>query len=76
MGLLTYGIAVAIIYSFVNGLYNLCFHPLRGIPGPILAKITRWWIFNLEMKREPHMEILRLHQIYGMNLISTLIPEC
>lgn len=66
MGFLVYGAVALILYFFAEWLYNLYFHPLQAIPGPFLAKITRWWIFSLEMRREPDTEILRLHQIYGM----------
>lgn len=70
MGFLPYVAVAAIVYIFANGLYNLCFHPLRKVPGPFFARLTSWWIFTLEMRREPAMEIFRLHQIYGITQLK------
>lgn len=46
--------------------YNVFLHPLRGVPGPTLAKVSRWWLFCVEMGGDPHVEILKLHRKYGM----------
>jgi hypothetical protein len=63
---LTYG-AIAVVLWFVGTcVYNVFFHPLKAIPGPFMAKISRWWIFGLEMRGNPHVEILDLHREYGM----------
>lgn len=54
--------------------YNVFLHPLRAVPGPTLAKISRWWLFCAEMRGHPHLEILELHRKYGMARISTTFP--
>lgn len=46
-------------------IYNACFHPLRSIPGPFFAKFSRWWLFTLEMRGNPHLDLLDLHREYG-----------
>lgn len=62
---LTYA-AFGLVLCFVGHcVYNVFFHPLRNIPGPFLAKISRWWLFTLEMRGNPHPDILELHQKYG-----------
>ncbi|KAL4733478.1 cytochrome P450 [Aspergillus similis] len=45
--------------------YNLFFHPLRGIPGLFLARISGWWLFALELTPTPHQELFKLHYKYG-----------
>lgn len=45
--------------------YNVFLHPLQAVPGPTLAKISRWWLFCIEMRGDPHVEILKLHRKYG-----------
>lgn len=51
--------------------YNAYLHPLRTIPGPALAKLSRWWLFHLEMRENPHIQILKLHRKYGMMFWGT-----
>jgi hypothetical protein len=66
MAYLTY-VAIAVVLWLVGTcVYNVFFHDLKAIPGPFMAKISRWWIFGLEMRGNPHMEILDLHRKYGM----------
>ncbi len=58
--------AVALaLWVFGTYVYNIHFHPLRAIPGPFFAKLSRWWLFSLEMRGNPHTEILELHRKYG-----------
>ncbi|KAK4503146.1 hypothetical protein PRZ48_006573 [Zasmidium cellare] len=46
-------------------IYNLCLHPLAGIPGPLLARITPLWIFyQCSKNRRPTLD-LQLHEKYG-----------
>ncbi|KAF2171691.1 hypothetical protein M409DRAFT_63306 [Zasmidium cellare ATCC 36951] len=46
-------------------IYNLFLHPLAGIPGPLLARITPLWIFcQCKNNRRPNLD-LQLHQQYG-----------
>ncbi|KAL4802082.1 cytochrome P450 [Aspergillus unguis] len=59
--------AAGLLVAWVLGVsvYNLFFHPLRGIPGPFLAKISGWWLFALELTPTPHQELFKLHHKYG-----------
>ncbi|KAF9894959.1 hypothetical protein FE257_004581 [Aspergillus nanangensis] len=59
-----FGAAVA-FWSLAVVIYNLYLHPLKDIPGPFFAKVSRWWLFTLEMRGNPHSEILALHGNYG-----------
>ncbi|KAJ5605341.1 cytochrome P450 [Penicillium lagena] len=78
---LTYGAIVVVLWFVGTCVYNVFFHPLKAIPGPFMAKISRWWIFGLEMRGNPHVEILDLHRKYGPmlrispNEVSTNDPE-
>lgn len=47
-------------------IYNIFFHPLRHIPGPLLAKVSRCWLFSLEIRGTQHLKIHSLHLKYGM----------
>lgn len=69
MSYATYGFAGLILWLIGIGVYNVFFHSLSAIPGPFFAKISRWWLFKLEMRGNPHMEILDLHRKYGMFLV-------
>ncbi|KAI9370115.1 cytochrome P450 [Aspergillus egyptiacus] len=61
----TYGLAALALWVVGQCVYNVFFHPLRAIPGPMLAGVSRWWLFWLEWKGNPHVEILELHRKYG-----------
>lgn len=61
-------ILVVTIWIFGQSIYNAYSHPLNQIPGPFLAKITRLWLFSLEIRGTPHQEILKLHRQYGMQI--------
>lgn len=56
--------------------YSLFFSPLRKIPGPLLARITRWWEFQVVKNGKSNLEFIRLHRQYGsscqysLNLIA------
>ncbi len=65
MDYLAYGTVGLVLWVVGSCIYNIYFHPLRAVPGPFLAKISRWWLFALEMRGNPHTEILELHQKYG-----------
>jgi hypothetical protein len=63
---LTYGAISVVLWFIGTYVYNVFFHPLKAIPGPFMAKLSRWWIFSLEMRGNAHVEILDLHRKYGM----------
>ena len=62
----TYTALALSLWAVLRCVYNVYFHPLRAIPGPLLARISRWWLFCLEMRGNPHFEVLELHRKYGM----------
>jgi hypothetical protein len=45
--------------------YRLLFHPLAKYPGPLLARATSWYDFYYISKGDRHLELWRLHEIYG-----------
>lgn len=66
MSYIAHGLGALTLWVIGKCVYNVFFHPLRAIPGPTLAAISRWWLFWLEMGSNPHTEILDLHRKYGM----------
>ncbi|KAF7369278.1 Cytochrome P450 oxidoreductase [Mycena venus] len=47
-------------------LYNLFFHPLSGIPGPLVARTGLWsWKSTRAVKLDMGWKLLELHQKYG-----------
>ncbi|KAF2247826.1 hypothetical protein BU26DRAFT_386762, partial [Trematosphaeria pertusa] len=49
----------------VNNLYQCYLHPLRGVPGPFLAKFSQAWRNIRYFRGSWHDDILGLHQKYG-----------
>ncbi|KAF7295565.1 hypothetical protein MIND_01096500 [Mycena indigotica] len=48
------------------GVYRLSpWHPLAHIPGPTLAKISKWWSVRLVLSGEQHRVFKALHDQYG-----------
>ena len=41
------------------------FHPLAQYPGPLLAKITKWWHAYQVYNGKQHIYIQQLHKKYG-----------
>ena len=40
-------------------------HPLAKYPGPLLAKVSKYWIIRVVRRGELHRTIMDLHRIYG-----------
>ena len=63
--------AFAIIGMYLAGLYGsitiyrFFFHPLRRIPGPILARVTNFWHVYKSVGSQNHLVIDDLHRNYG-----------
>ncbi|KAH7146836.1 cytochrome P450 [Dactylonectria estremocensis] len=47
-----------------NSLSSL-FSPLRKVPGPFLARLTRWWEYRMVVRGDSNLEYIRLHKKYG-----------
>ena len=45
--------------------YRLIWHPLRGFPGPIAARVSSLWFSSQVIKFDAHQKSLRLYQKYG-----------
>lgn len=47
--------------------YRIWFHPLRNLPGPFWAKITKFWIPYTHWRTDWHFQLvmLDLHKKYG-----------
>ncbi|KAJ7607208.1 cytochrome P450 oxidoreductase [Roridomyces roridus] len=61
--MLLYLLAFA-LFSFA--LYNLLFHPLAGIPGPLGSRTGLWsWKSTRAVKRDMGWKLLELHKKYG-----------
>lgn len=54
-----------LLYIISLVVYNIFFHPLRNIPGPFPAKITRLWLFFQDYSGNPHNYIRELHARLG-----------
>lgn len=60
-------LAVIVVVSFIlyRIIYNVFLHPLRGIPGPFVAKLSRLHLLGTFLRGEQHFEQIELHQKYG-----------
>lgn len=56
---------ILLIYVFLRSVYNVFFHPLRRVPGPFLAKLSRLWLFYHDWHGNPHNRIRDLHRKLG-----------
>ncbi|KAH8820258.1 cytochrome P450 [Xylogone sp. PMI_703] len=45
--------------------YRIIFHPLAKYPGPLLGRLTGWRDWYYILKGNRHVELWRLHEIYG-----------
>ncbi|KAK1145828.1 hypothetical protein N8T08_003774 [Aspergillus melleus] len=54
--------------TLVYVLYNYLFHPLRHIPGPLLAGLTPWVQLYHGLKGDRHLWLYRLHETYGSHV--------
>lgn len=58
-------VAAVVVYSLVWLLYTLLLHPLSGIPGPTLAKITRLWYLRKIWTENVEKHEKALHAKHG-----------
>ncbi|KAH7236613.1 cytochrome P450 [Fusarium tricinctum] len=65
LGLLTVPASLVVAYYLAALFYSLFLSPLRRIPGPLLARMTRWWEYRVVKKGKSNQEYIRLHKKYG-----------
>lgn len=58
-------IAFAIVALVTYFLYQLFFSPLAGIPGPLLAKVSRLWMIRRARRGDMHRTMIALHRKHG-----------
>jgi hypothetical protein len=48
-------------------IYRVLLHPLRKYPGPLFARLSKWWAVkqNLDTKAHFHRSQQQLHEKYG-----------
>jgi hypothetical protein len=70
-----FSIALLFIWLLFNALYQRLFSPLRKIPGPFLASITRYWQLKKILNGTWHEEIIQLHRKYGELNVNYLVYQ-
>lgn len=55
-------IGATVVYTVIHRLY---FHPLASVPGPWLARITKWWLVMQVRKGRCNIFMPELHRQYG-----------
>ena len=63
--LVLYGISAAAILLTTQLLIRCLIHPLRDVPGPLLARFTRLNEFQAQRGGDFAQEQIRLHEKYG-----------
>lgn len=58
-------LVVITLRLLITGLYNLFFHPLRNVPGPLLARVSRLWARAGNFHGCKSQRIHAAHQKYG-----------
>ncbi|KAL3425116.1 cytochrome P450 ClCP1 [Phlyctema vagabunda] len=59
---------IAVLTVFIlscQAIYNLYFHPLAGVPGPLLARASRLWYVHKLLRGSMAKEIHKVHEKYG-----------
>ena len=63
--ILRLGLLVLVLYISITTFYNIFLHPLRNIPGPTLAKISKAWSRYGNLKGQKSHRIHAAHLKYG-----------
>jgi hypothetical protein len=63
-------LSVALYFSYhllLLPTYNLLFHPLRRLPGPLLARSTPFWLFSrvVHLDRNGDLQLLQELALLG-----------
>jgi len=62
--LLTF-LTVSTALLFTRSIYRICFHPISHIPGPVLPKLTSFWLYYHAYIGDEASTIHKLHEQYG-----------
>ncbi|KAH7089414.1 cytochrome P450 [Paraphoma chrysanthemicola] len=54
-----------ISYWVIPFLHGLIVSPTRDVPGPLLARITRWYEFFAVLRGDSNVEYMKLHNRFG-----------
>lgn len=72
---LLYILTPVFLYWVLPLLYSLLFSPLRKVPGPFLARVTRLWEFHSLWKGHSNLDFIRLHEKYGVYPAPILVTR-
>lgn len=60
------GLSIAFgLWIVSHAIYDLLFSPLRGIPGPFLARLSSLWEIDAIRRNGLNETYIRLHEKYG-----------
>lgn len=54
-----------LLFVITKSVYNVCFHPLRNYPGPLLARATRLYHMYYDLAGVQHLKQKEWHDKYG-----------
>lgn len=60
-------LSVLVVLSIVQRAYKALTTPLRHLPGPLLARFSRWWLFGAIGSRNFQTININLHKKYGVS---------
>lgn len=60
-------LSVLVVLSIVQRAYKALTTPLRHLPGPLLARFSRWWPFGAIGSRNFQTININLHKKYGVS---------
>jgi hypothetical protein len=58
-------IGCLLVLWIVPFIYNVLFSPMRKVPGPFWARITKLWEFYAVLRGRSHEDYISLHNKYG-----------
>ena len=58
-------VGTPVLLLFIRSVYRIWFHPLSHVPGPILPKITSYWLNYHAYIGDEATAVQKLHQRYG-----------
>lgn len=63
-------LAICLIsYWIIPFLYGLIVSPTKDIPGPLLARFSRWYEYLAVLRGQSHVEYMKLHNKFGALII-------